>query len=82
MNQGQEGNIMSILKNCLGKELSKVTMPVTLNEPLSFLQRICEYMEYAEILNQASNEEDPADRMKFVASNCVHIYFFIQNDTI
>uniref|UniRef100_W8CAI3 Oxysterol-binding protein n=1 Tax=Ceratitis capitata TaxID=7213 RepID=W8CAI3_CERCA len=71
MNQGQEGNIMSILKNCLGKELSKVTMPVTLNEPLSFLQRICEYMEYAEILNQASNEEDPADRMKFVATFAV-----------
>ncbi|XP_054740393.1 oxysterol-binding protein-related protein 2 [Anastrepha obliqua] len=71
MLQPNDGNIMSILKNCLGKELSKVTMPVTLNEPLSFLQRICEYMEYAEILDQAASEEDPADRMKLVATFAV-----------
>ncbi|XP_054091107.1 oxysterol-binding protein-related protein 2 isoform X2 [Zeugodacus cucurbitae] len=71
MVQWNERNVMSVLKNCLGKELSKVTMPVTLNEPLSFLQRICEYMEYAEILNQAAEEEDPADRMKHVATFAV-----------
>lgn len=71
MVQWSETNIMSVLKNCLGKDLSKVTMPVTLNEPLSFLQRVCEYMEYAEILNQAAKEEDPADRMKLVATFAV-----------
>ncbi|XP_039954412.1 oxysterol-binding protein-related protein 1 [Bactrocera tryoni] len=71
MLQWNDRNIMSVLKNCLGKELSKVTMPVTLNEPLSFLQRICEYMEYAEILNKANKEEDPADRMKLVATFAV-----------
>ncbi|XP_069965330.1 oxysterol-binding protein-related protein 1 isoform X2 [Bactrocera oleae] len=71
MIQWNERNIMSVLKNCLGKELSKVTMPVTVNEPLSFLQRVCEYMEYPEILNKAANEEDPADRIKLVATFAV-----------
>lgn len=35
-------NLWSILKNCIGKELSKITMPVIFNEPLSFLQRMTE----------------------------------------
>ncbi|XP_034476432.1 oxysterol-binding protein-related protein 2 [Drosophila innubila] len=64
-------SVWSILKNCIGKDLSKITMPVVLNEPLSFLQRLCEYMEYAHILSQASKEENPADRMKYVAAFAV-----------
>ncbi|XP_017836917.1 oxysterol-binding protein-related protein 2 isoform X2 [Drosophila busckii] len=64
-------SVWSILKNCIGKDLSKITMPVVLNEPLSFLQRLCEYMEYAELLTRASQEDNPADRMKYVAAFAV-----------
>uniref|UniRef100_A0A3Q3W9N0 Oxysterol-binding protein n=1 Tax=Mola mola TaxID=94237 RepID=A0A3Q3W9N0_MOLML len=39
-------SIWSILRNCIGMELSKITMPVIFNEPLSFLQRLTEYMEH------------------------------------
>lgn len=42
-------------------------MPVIFNEPLSFLQRMTEYMEYAKLLRIASEQEDPVDRMKYVA---------------
>lgn len=59
-------NIWSVLKNCIGKELSKITMPVVFNEPLSFLQRLTEYMEYAELLRLASEQPDPIERMKYV----------------
>uniref|UniRef100_A0AAZ3NZW9 Oxysterol-binding protein n=1 Tax=Oncorhynchus tshawytscha TaxID=74940 RepID=A0AAZ3NZW9_ONCTS len=38
-------SIWSILRKCIGMELSKITMPVIFNEPLSFLQRLTEYME-------------------------------------
>ena len=31
-------NLWSYLKQCVGKELSKITMPVHWNEPLSLLQ--------------------------------------------
>lgn len=32
-------NLWSIMKNCIGKDLSKIPMPVNFNEPLSMLQR-------------------------------------------
>ncbi|XP_056646124.1 oxysterol-binding protein-related protein 1 [Diorhabda sublineata] len=59
-------NIWSVLKNCIGKELSKITMPVVFNEPLSFLQRMAEYMEYAHLLRLASEQDDPVLRMQYV----------------
>ncbi|XP_017090234.2 oxysterol-binding protein-related protein 2 [Drosophila bipectinata] len=67
----KEVSIWAILKNCIGKDLSKITMPVMLNEPLSFLQRLCEYMEYAQLLTEAALQEHPADRMKYVAAFAV-----------
>ncbi|XP_065165108.1 oxysterol-binding protein-related protein 2-like isoform X2 [Atheta coriaria] len=64
-------NIWSVLKNCIGKELSKITMPVVFNEPLSFLQRMAEYMEYAYLLRLAAQQEDPVARMQYVAGFAV-----------
>ncbi|KAL5013438.1 hypothetical protein ScPMuIL_007708 [Solemya velum] len=61
----------SILKQCIGKELSKITMPVVFNEPLTFIQRISEYMEYSQLLEKASLEDDPIDRMMYVAAFAV-----------
>jgi len=46
------------------KELSKITMPVVFNEPLSFVQRMVEYMEYAGLLKQASSCDDPLRRLE------------------
>lgn len=63
-------SIWSVLKNCIGKELSKITMPVIFNEPLSFLQRMTEYMEYARLLRVAAEQDDPVERMKYVAGKC------------
>ncbi|KAK9890339.1 hypothetical protein WA026_010433 [Henosepilachna vigintioctopunctata] len=62
----QDYNIWSVLKNCIGKELSKITMPVVFNEPLSFLQRLTEYMEYAHLLRLASQQPNPISRMQYV----------------
>ncbi|KAK1140173.1 oxysterol-binding protein 1-like [Acipenser oxyrinchus oxyrinchus] len=39
-------NLWSIMKNCIGKELSKIPMPVNFNEPISMLQRLTEDLEY------------------------------------
>ena len=46
------------------QELSKITMPVIFNEPLSFVQRIVEYMEYAKLLELASQCTDPIKRLE------------------
>lgn len=39
-------------------------MPVVYNEPLSFLQRLVEYMEYVDLLEKASDETDPVSRLQ------------------
>ena len=46
-----------------GKDLSRISMPVSLNEPLSALQRLCEEVQYSELLDQAAALDDPCDRM-------------------
>lgn len=61
-------NIFSVLKNCIGKELSKVTMPVIFNEPLSFLERMAEFMEYSKLLRVAANQDNSVDRLKYVSA--------------
>lgn len=56
-------SLWNILKNNIGKDLSKVAMPVQLNEPLNTLQRLCEELEYSELLDKAAETEDPLERM-------------------
>ncbi|CAG9136806.1 unnamed protein product [Plutella xylostella] len=64
-------SLWSVLKNCVGKELSKIAMPVVFNEPLSFLQRMLEYLEYAHLLRMASEQTDPVARMEYIAAFAV-----------
>lgn len=58
---------MTILYNNIGKDLSRVSMPVALNEPLSLLQRLSEELEYADLLDIANHIEDPYERMVCLA---------------
>ncbi|XP_028987323.1 oxysterol-binding protein-related protein 1 isoform X2 [Betta splendens] len=64
-------SIWSILKKCIGMELSKIAMPVIFNEPLSFLQRLTEYMEHTYLIHQANAATDSVERMKCVAAFAV-----------
>uniref|UniRef100_H3DHU0 Oxysterol-binding protein n=1 Tax=Tetraodon nigroviridis TaxID=99883 RepID=H3DHU0_TETNG len=67
-------NLWNILRNNIGKDLSKVSMPVELNEPLNTLQRMCEELEYSELLDKAADTEDPFERMVLVAAFAVSGY--------
>uniref|UniRef100_A0A8C7W972 Oxysterol-binding protein n=1 Tax=Oncorhynchus mykiss TaxID=8022 RepID=A0A8C7W972_ONCMY len=64
-------SVWSILKKCIGMELSKIAMPVIFNEPLSFLQRLTEYMEHTYLIHQANAAADSMERMKCVAAFAV-----------
>nr|XP_033789752.1 oxysterol-binding protein-related protein 1 isoform X3 [Geotrypetes seraphini] len=64
-------SIWSILRKCIGMELSKITMPVIFNEPLSFLQRLTEYMEHTYLIHKASSCSSTMDRMQCVAAFAV-----------
>ncbi|KAL3060347.1 hypothetical protein OYC64_014830 [Pagothenia borchgrevinki] len=67
-------SLWNILRNNIGKDLSKVAMPVQLNEPLNALQRLCEELEYSELLDRAANTQDPFERMVYIATFIVSGY--------
>ncbi|XP_033983776.1 oxysterol-binding protein-related protein 3 isoform X1 [Trematomus bernacchii] len=67
-------SLWNILRNNIGKDLSKVAMPVQLNEPLNALQRLCEELEYSELLDRAANTQDPFERMVYIATFVVSGY--------
>ncbi|XP_062865147.1 oxysterol-binding protein 1 isoform X2 [Trichomycterus rosablanca] len=67
-------NLWSIMKNCIGKELSKIPMPVNFNEPISMLQRLSEDLEYSELLDKASKCQSSLEQMCYVAAFTVSSY--------
>ncbi|KAJ2155931.1 hypothetical protein GGF46_005516 [Coemansia sp. RSA 552] len=67
-------NLWSIIKGAIGKDLSKVSVPVFFNEPTSFLQRFTEDMEYSDLLDIATLLPRSADRTLFVAGFAMSNY--------
>lgn len=61
-------SLWSILKNNIGKDLTKISFPVSLNEPTSMLQRMAEDMTYANLLDTAVRQKESTLRMAFVAA--------------
>ena len=56
----------------MGKDMSRICLPVSFNEPLSSLQRACEDLEYSSLLDQAAEcTDDPILRAALVASFAV-----------
>ena len=55
-----------VIKDSIGKDLTKITIPVEFNEPLSMVQNTSEIMEYENLLVKANNENDPGLRYLYV----------------
>ncbi|XP_027144992.1 oxysterol-binding protein-related protein 7 [Larimichthys crocea] len=66
--------LMAILYNNIGKDLARVSMPAALNEPVNLLQRLCEELEYSELLDTANNTADPYQRMIYIAAFAISGY--------
>lgn len=64
-------SLWAIIKDNIGKDLSKVSVPVYLNDPSSTLQKIAQSWEYSEILDLAAVERDPMRRIALVATYMV-----------
>ncbi|CEQ42845.1 SPOSA6832_04710, partial [Sporobolomyces salmonicolor] len=64
---GDEFSLLSVLRKNVGKDLSTISFPVTMNEPLSALQRLAEELEYSDLLHRAAASQDPIERLTLVA---------------
>ncbi|KAG0326083.1 hypothetical protein BGZ99_010137 [Dissophora globulifera] len=71
---GEDISLLSILRKNVGKDLSTVAMPVSLNEPINVLQRLCEELEYSELLDKAAGLSDSLDRLVYVSAFAVSGY--------
>ncbi|PSC68755.1 oxysterol-binding -related 1D isoform X1 [Micractinium conductrix] len=68
-------SLWSLIKDMVGKDLTRVCLPVYFNEPLSALQKTAEDLEYSELLDQAA-EMPPGsvDRLLRVAAFAISPY--------
>jgi hypothetical protein len=67
-------SLWSILKSSIGKDLTKISFPVSFNECTSMLQRMAEDMEYDACLTVAAGEQDSLKRLAFVAAFAMSNY--------
>lgn len=70
-------SLWSMIKDNIGKDLTKVCLPVYFNEPLSSLQKCFEEMEYSYLLDQAYEWGKRGDRLMrilYVAAFAVSAY--------
>lgn len=51
--ENQSFSVWAILRDAVGKDLSRVTMPIWLNEPISMLQKIAEITHYHNLMEKA-----------------------------
>ncbi|KAL9124537.1 MAG: hypothetical protein Q9217_006139, partial [Psora testacea] len=61
-------SLWGILKSMIGKDMTKMTLPVSFNEPTSLLQRVTEDMEYTDLLDTAADRADSTERLVYVAA--------------
>lgn len=61
-------SLWSLLKNFVGKDVTKIALPVHLNEPLSFTQRLVEDLEYFELAHKAAAANTISKRLALLAA--------------
>lgn len=67
-------NVWQLLKQNLGKDLSKITLPVYLNEPLSMIQKVAEYLHYEDCFRKANQCEDEYLRIGYILAGFFMYY--------
>jgi hypothetical protein len=75
---GEDVSLLSILRKNVGKDLSTIAMPISLNEPLNALQRMAEELEYSDLLDKAAAIDDSIIRLIYVSAFAVSGYAFTQ----
>lgn len=66
--------LWGILKSMIGKDMTRMTLPVSFNECTSLLQRLAEDIEYSNLLDTAAGYDDSTLRMAYVAAFAVSEY--------
>jgi hypothetical protein len=68
------GSALAVFRKNVGKDLSTIAMPISMNEPLNMLQRACEELEYCDLLAKASTCTDALERLMYVTAFSISTY--------
>lgn len=71
--------IWTVLKDMIGKDITKYSMPVIFNEPLSNLQKYSEILSFNYLLQTASEHEDSLMRLVYISVYSAAKFFLIHN---
>jgi hypothetical protein len=63
----QKFSVWKIIKDSIGQELTRITLPVYLSQPVSALQMQMATCEYLDFLDLANKEMDPVRRLALVS---------------
>ncbi|CEG66645.1 hypothetical protein RMATCC62417_03186 [Rhizopus microsporus] len=75
------GSALSVIRKNVGKDLSTIAMPISMNEPLNLLQKACEELEYCELLEKASTLTDSMERLMYITTFVISTYASSQHRT-
>ena len=68
-------SLWTIIRDMVGKDLTRVCLPVYFNEPISALQKLCEDFVYLDLLDKAAaSKKGSLERMMFVCGFAVSGY--------
>ena len=60
-------SLWAVLKSMIGKDMTRMTLPVVFNEPTNLLQRVAEDVECSYLLDQAATFKDSTLRLLYVS---------------
>eukprot|EP00002_Diphylleia_rotans_P025260 TRINITY_DN4992_c0_g1_i1.p1 TRINITY_DN4992_c0_g1~~TRINITY_DN4992_c0_g1_i1.p1 ORF type:complete len:983 (+),score=217.14 TRINITY_DN4992_c0_g1_i1:36-2984(+) len=72
--QFKDISLWAILKDAVGKDLSRITVPIAFCEPMTFLQRMCEDVEYSSLLDRATKTSDPYLSLAYITAFSISNY--------
>jgi len=73
-NEKNRTGLLKMLTNVVGLEVSNIAVPVTVNEPTSFLMRLCEQTQYSELLDKAALSDDSLERLTYISTFAISCY--------
>lgn len=68
------GSALAVIRKNVGKDLSTIAMPISMNEPLNMLQKACEELEYCDLLQKAASLTDSMERLMYVTAFSISSY--------
>jgi len=76
---GKDISWWKVIKDSIGKDLTKISMPISFNEPLSMLQKICEQFEYSNLLYLADTCDNDSLSLAYLTGFAIGVYANTQN---